>query len=237
MPDETSLAIKPKPPSFRRGIAATRQQNEQTIKQLDPTTIPNRIGIVFDDSGSMSGDAIDNAHSAVKNFSLSCNHLDTSIAVYPINASPKNLICDYDILNMYVNGIGATGGTELYTKLLQMIENEPITRAVVFSDGGPTDSRLLGSSETWNSKPKDFALDIIKKYNDKEVPIDTIYIGIDTSSGYKEMQELAKLGKGIFIHFKDSLSLSSGLKYLAPRYRALLANAEIKKQIEEGKTV
>jgi hypothetical protein len=51
------------------------------------------------------------------------------------------------------------------------------------------------------------------------------------------MKKIAELTNGTFIHFKDVSSLSGGLKYLAPRYRALLANPEIKAKIERGETV
>jgi hypothetical protein len=232
-----NLVIKPKMPSFKKGIAANRENAEKQIKEIDPSTVTNRLGLIFDDSGSMSGESISNAHSAVKNFTLSCNFTDTSIAIYPLNKNPKPLTCDYDLINLFVMGIGADGSTPIYTKLLEMIEKESITRAVIFSDGGPTDSKLFGNSEYWDSKPKDFAVSVLDKYIQKELPIDTIFIGITESSGYKEMQEIARLTGGIFIHFKDSTSLSSNLKYLTPRYRALLANAELKDRIQKGETI
>jgi Mg-chelatase subunit ChlD len=234
---DTNIVVKPKPPSFKKGIAANREKAEQTLKELDPTKVTNRLGLVFDDSGSMSGEAIDNAHKAVKNFTDACNFTDTSIALYPLNKDNKPLTVDYDVLNLYVMGIPADGGTPLYTILLKMIQNESITRAVVFSDGGPTDAKLLSPCESWDSKPPAFAQDIIKKYNEKEISIDTIYIGIAEGSGYKEMQEIARLTGGIFIHFENSTSLSRNLKYLAPRYRALLANAELKEKVQRGESL
>jgi hypothetical protein len=241
--DNNSLAIKPKPPTFgglSKGIRANRIQSEQKLQELDPKSVPNRLGLVFDDSGSMSGDAITNAHSAVKNFTASCNFNDTSICLYPLNIDPKPLTVDYDLLNIFVMGIKATGGTPLYTILLKMIENESITRGVVFSDGSPIDSKIIGVSEHWDSKPPDFALGVIKRYTDKEIPIDTIFIGEcydNTSGGYAEMKKIAEMTGGIFIHFKDSQSLSSNLKYLAPRYRALLANAELKEKVQKGESL
>lgn len=237
--ESTSLSIKNKPPmgGLSKGIRANRQQAEQKLNEIDPTKVPNRLGLVFDDSGSMAGKAIEDAHSAVKNFTASCNFTDTSICLYPLNIEPKPLTIDYDVLNMFVTGIGATGGTPLYTILLKMIETESITRAVVFSDGSPTDCKLIGHSESWDSKPASFAIDIIKKYQDKEIKIDTIFIGEaydEASGGYAEMKKIAELTGGVFIHFKDSSSLNSNLKYLAPRYRALLENAELKEKVQKG---
>jgi Mg-chelatase subunit ChlD len=244
MSDENALKIPTKPPiGLKRGIGAARATFENTMKNIDPKTVPNRIGIVLDDSGSMGHDGMENAHKAVKGFTNSCNMTDTSIAIYPLNKEAKPLISDYDILNAYVSGIGATGGTPLYTKLDQMIKEEEITRAVVFSDGVPTDSTCLVEEKETNDdfyygrKDSKMALEVIMTYNNEVVPIDTIFIGEAETAGYRELKKLAEMAKGTFIHFKDSNSLSTGLKYLAPKYRALLANPEIKAKIERGENV
>lgn len=243
MSEDNKLATRVKMPGFgglNKGIRANRLQAEEKLNTIDPTKCNSRLGLVFDDSGSMSGQPIQDAHTAVKNFTVSCNYQETSIALYPLNLSPKPLTVDYDVLNLFVQGIKATGGTPLYTKLLELIEKENITRAVVFSDGSPTDSKLIGHAESWDSKPAAFAQDIIKKYQEKEIPIDTIFIGEaydEASGGYAEMKRIAELTGGIFIHFKDSNSLASNLKYLAPRYRALLANAELKEKVQRGESL
>jgi hypothetical protein len=243
---ENNSLVKPlKPPmgGLKKGIALNRQTYEQKMKEIDPTTVPNRLGLVFDDSGSMMGQAINDAHTAVKGFTASCNPLDTSITVYPLNLAPKPLTCDYDMLNLYVNGIEATGGTPIYGVLDNLISMEKITRTVLFSDGEPTDSTCLKEEKETNDdfyygrKDPKKALEVITKYQQKEIPIDTIFIGQEASKGYREMETLAKLTNGIFIHFKDSSSLSKNLKYLSPAKRFLLANAEMKKRIEAGEAI
>ncbi len=239
------LTINPqKPPigGFRKGIAANRDNFERTLKSIDPNTVPNRLGLIIDDSGSMGQDGMENAHTAIKSFTQSCNHTDTSIAVYPINAANKPLTCDYDLVNLYVNGIWATGGTELYSKLKELIEKENITRAIAFSDGSPTDSHISpnaeGMSNSWNwGDDGTIARKTVAMYVEKKVPVDTIYIGYDTDKPYKEMAELARVTGGVFVHFKDTASLSSSLKYLSPGFRGLLANPEIKARIERGEKV
>lgn len=244
MSSNESLKVTTKPPiGLKRGIGASRAAFENTMKNIDPKTVPNRIGIVLDDSGSMGTDGMDNAHKAVKGFTNSCNMTDTSIAVFPLNAKVQTLTCDYDILNAYVCGIGATGGTPIYGTLANLIEQESITRAVVFSDGEPTDSScLMGEGQDNNdfyygSKDPKKAMEVIAIYNRKEIPVDTIYIGPDGNKGYREMKKLAELTNSTFIHFKDISSLSTGLKYLSPKYRYLLANPEIKAKIERGEQV
>lgn len=240
--NNTALKIPIKPPigGLKKGILANKANFDTQMKDVDPKTVPNRLGLVIDDSGSMGSEGMNNVHIAVKGFTSSCNMLDTSIAVYPLNKEHKHLICDYDLVNLFVSSIGATGGTPIYGILDKLIQGEPITRAVLFSDGSPTDSSLLGDDTSGDSfwrKPKEVAIACINKYKEKEVPIDTIFIGIENSSGYNEMKKIAELTNGTFIHFKDSLSLSTGLKYLAPKYRALLANADIKARIERGENV
>lgn len=242
--NNTALKIPIKPPigGLRKGILANKANFDNKMKDIDPQTVPNRLGMVIDDSGSMGTDGMNNAHLAVKGFTASCSMLDTSIAVYPLNKEPKHLICNYDLVNLFVSTIMATGSTPIYAILDKLVTNEPITRAVLFSDGSPTDASIIsdvdeGSYNFGFKKPKEAALTCLNKYIAKEIPIDTIFIGHEDSHGYKEMKEIARLTNGTFIHFKDSSSLSTGLKYLAPKYRALLANAEIKARIERGENV
>ena len=238
--NDTALRIPTKPPigGLKKGILANKAEHDAHMASIDPKTVPNRLGLVIDDSGSMGSDGMDNAHKAVQGFTASCNMKDTSIAVYPLNANSKHLVCDYDLVNMYVNSLQATGGTPIYSTLEKLITDESITRAVLFSDGSPKDSTVLEQEKSaWSQKPVELAQKVIKLYQTKEIPIDTIYIGIEGSTGYNEMKEIARLTNGTFIHFKDSLSLASGLKYLSPKYRALLANPEIKERIQRGEQI
>jgi Mg-chelatase subunit ChlD len=98
----------------------------------------NKLAIVFDDSGSMSGQPIKDAHSGVRGFTNQCIPTETSIAVYPLNDDPKPLTCNYDLLNMAVSGIRATGGTPLYAKTqVALNSSDSYDRLVIFSDGDP----------------------------------------------------------------------------------------------------
>jgi len=240
MENNTALKIPIKPPigGLKKGILANKSEHDKYMASIDPKTVSNRLGLVIDDSGSMGDDGMDNAHKAVQGFTANCDMKDTSIAVYPLNANSKSLVCDFDLVNLYVNGLRATGGTPIYTVLEKLITNESITRAILFSDGSPTDSNCIEKdNDGWSSRSSEFAKKVIKLYNKKEVPVDTIFIGTEGSSGYNEMKELARLTNGIFINFKDSNSLATGLKYLSPRYVSLLANAEIKERIQRGETI
>src|SRR5215831_20957994 len=114
MTEETALSKPIKMGINRKGIAANKQNFDNTMRDIDPLKVPNRLGLVIDDSGSMGREGMEKAHDAVRAFCQNCNPQDTSIAVYPLNAEKRPLICNYDAVTGYVNGVWATGGTPIY---------------------------------------------------------------------------------------------------------------------------
>jgi hypothetical protein len=228
------------------GVGAAREQAQKILSELDPKTMPTKLAIIFDDSGSMASATesngkpkIDDAKAGIRNFSTQCNPRDTAIAVYPLNVDPKPLTCNFDLLNLLVASIGATGGTPLYTKTIQMLKSEDnYTRGILFSDGEPTDGSsgyyMEEEDRDRNSDPKE---NMIQLALNKKTPLDTIYIGLSDCKGYNLMKEIADRTGGIFIHFRDSASLSANLKYLAPALRGILMNAELKAKIERGESI
>lgn len=227
------------------GLSARREEARKAAAEIKPDECANRLGLIFDDSGSMMGQPIQDAHKAVEGFTAACNPFDTSIAVYPMNEPCKPLTIDYSLINIFVNGINATGGTPLYTTMINMISDENITRAVIFSDGEPTDETsvhyetIVGSNgplvEPKTESRKEKAL---KLYIDKEIPCDTVYIGSEVHVKHIAlMKEIAERTGGVFIHFTDSSVFSKQLKYLAPKFRALLMNKELKEKVERGETI
>jgi Mg-chelatase subunit ChlD len=222
-------------PLRQNSIRASRVAAREALKDVNPLTCENRLGLEFDDSGSMSGQPLQDAKDAVRNFLHSCKQLDTSVAVYPMNQESKPLTIDYDLINLYVGGLEIRGNTPLYTCLSKMLD-DPITRGVIFSDGSTTDSRNPYSSQlqlTGNTIKED----TIAKAKQKEIPLDCIFIGFANSPGYNEMKWIAEQTGGVFIHFQDSKSLTSGLKYLSPGLRGMLMNPAIKAKIERGETI
>lgn len=200
------------------GIHGARAEAKRQIANIDPTTCANRFAIGFDDSGSMAGETIRDAHKAVGAFLNHCNPAETSVAIYPFNAEKKALSCDYTLITMYVNGIEATGGTPLYETMVLILQ-ESITRGILFSDGQPDHSC------------KDQA---ISKAKEKKVPFDTVYIGLGDSA---ELKYIAEATGGIYLRFSDASIFAKQMKYLSPKYVALLANPEIKARIERGESI
>lgn len=224
-------------PMRKSGIALQREQAREHMKNIDPQTVQNRLGLEFDDSGSMSGQPIQDAKDAVRNFLLNCNPRETSVALYPMNKPERELTCNYDLINLSLIGIeDHLGGTPLYTCLSNMLDAN-ITRGVIFSDGSPTDTR----PDPYSSQPilggSTLKQDTINKAKQKEIPLDTIYIGYKDNPGYGEMKWIAEQTGGIFLHFTDSASLNRSLKYLSPGLRPMLMNAELKAKIEKGGTI
>lgn len=218
------LGFKPIGAAAKLALASKGTAGQSNV---NPAELPNRLVLVFDDSGSMSGQPLTDAKAAVGAFLRSCNPSDTAIALYPLCAEKRPLVNDFPLVDLQKELLEATGGTPLYTVLTEAITKEPLTRAIAFSDGSPTDTRLNDDVET----------KCITAYKEKNIPVDTIFIGSSGDSGYKVLQRLADATGGIFIHFQDTNSLKTGLKYLAPATRALLVNEELKKRIEKGESI
>lgn len=209
------------------GVAAkleeARKQGVDPTKNANPNEVPNKLALVFDDSGSMAGDPIVQAKKAVDYFLQNCNPRDTSIALYPLNAEVRPLTCDYSLVGMVKETLNATNGTPLYEVLDKAITNEKLSRVIAFSDGSP--------NHCYEKEG------IINKYIAAKIPIDTILISpgaVPGDTAYEELRRLAERTGGIFCKFDDIKSLGSALKYLAPAFRAMLMNPEVKAKLERG---
>lgn len=239
-PDAITEMFKPK----KWGVGAQREQAKKILEELDPKTMPTKLAILFDDSGSMGamnekGDKtkIEDAKAGIRNFTGQCNPRDTALAVYPLNVDSKPLTCNFDLLNLLVASVGPTGGTPLYGKTMELLNSpDNYTRAILFSDGEPTDGGYHFNEESEEST-QDIKEDMIKLALAKKCPLDCVFIGLETEKGYRLMKEIADRTGGIFIHFKDSASLSANLKYLAPALRGILMNSELKAKIERGESI
>lgn len=201
------------------GVHAKLAQAKELNNNLDPKQATNRIGIVFDDSGSMAGDALAQAKKAVSAYLRSCNPTRDAVAVYPMTNKPKTLVNNWMLIDMFVNGIFELGSTPLYATLRQAVLNEPINHAIVFSDGIP------------DLSDRNHSEDVINLCKEKKIKVDTCYIGSGESP---ELKMLAEKTGGIYLNFDNPNVFAQNMKYLAPTYRAMLANPEVKARIEKG---
>jgi len=195
------------------GIGAQKERAKEALKDLDPLTCEHRIGIIFDDSGSMNERVeektkIDHAHTGIRNFTSQCNPRDTSLAIYPLNKEPQVLSCNYDLVNLYCSTIRPTGSTPLYGRTIKMLSDLELTRGVLFSDGEPTDgSGYYSATDEESEEKEDIKDQMIVLAIEKKVPLDTIFIGDLGTRGFKLMKEIADKTGGIFVHFKDAKKL------------------------------
>lgn len=190
------------------GLAAKRvaASEKSGIVEINPTELEHRIGIVFDDSGSMYGTKIRDARAGVEEFLRSCEKDKTAVCIYPMNAAPIRLNNNLPALAILASKIEATGGTPLLLSLYKMLSDNNLTRAIVFSDGQPNDF--------------DIKLDKLKG-----IPVDTVYIGHTDEYAERFMKELAEKTGGIYLKFDPSKSnFRTAFKYLSPGLRYMLTD-------------
>lgn len=194
----------------------------------DPNTAKHRIGLVFDDSGSMSGSKIQDAHEGTEEFIRCCIPKETAISVYPMNMEYQNnqipLTTKLYSLALRIKGIDATGGTPLFETTKKMLTTENITRGIIFSDGSP------------NGGDMRFEAEVIGLACEKKIPIDTVFIGSDyETEAIALMKRIAEKTGGIFIHLQHGkANFRTSFKYLSPGYRAMLMDSNFKAKVERG---
>lgn len=234
MPDDTSL-VKVKvgqPTGLRARVQAAKENPNAGQEPLSPDKAANRIEIIFDDSGSMSGEPLQNAKKAVTAFLQQCNPKDTVVGVQPLNGDAIPMSNMMATLAVRVQSIKDSGGTPLYNTMhIVIAREEAMNRMVIFSDGAPTDQLIVTIPAGVGEYQK---IDVIDQYVKKRIPVDTVYIGLGDNEALKQIAE--RTG-GIYMNFKDSKSLASGFKYLAPAYRAMLMNDEVRKKVERGESI
>jgi hypothetical protein len=221
MSSELSTNVKPpfRVGAVKTGLAARRAAaNPNTPIEVNPAELEHRIGIVFDDSGSMCGDKIIDARAGVEEFLRSCEPNKTSVAVYPMCSEHFPLTANLPALAILTSKIQALGGsTPLLRTLTKMRSDNNLTRMIVFSDGSPNDADLTNYT-------KEFGI------------VDTVFIG---DGGYyngeaaKFMSDLAAKTGGIFLEFKAGQSnFRTAFKYLSPGLRYMLADRSFVDKLE-----
>lgn len=187
-----------------------------------PSSAKDRIGIVFDNSGSMGygraegSTPIKDAKAGVEEFLRSCTKDQTAVCVYPFESEPINLTLNLPAVAIMVQSIELKGSTPLVEMLQKMLSNNPsLTRAIVFSDGVPDTSN-------------------IEKVIAKQISCDTVFIGAENDfTGLGFMRNLAEKTGGIFLHFDPSRSnFRTAFKYLSPGLRYMLADKSFVEKLE-----
>jgi hypothetical protein len=246
--DEKDLTLTRTMGVKRVGIQGLREKAREALKDINPEACAHRFAIGFDDSGSMGTEPIKDAKRAVAGFLGACDPKDTSVAIVPFSGvENKNygvkaqaLTNNYTLINAYLGPVKSTSGTPLYGTINEILTDFKITRGILFSDGGSTD-KTVGSN--WGyfdnddpDKPPDVTITeepAVIKAIEMKIPFDCVAIGLDS----EELKHIAKVTGGVYIHFTDTTSFAKNMKYLSPKYIALLSNAELKAKIERGEQI
>jgi hypothetical protein len=210
-------------------VAAEAVEKRET-EEAQAVMMPNRLALLLDVSGSM-GQTDGSTHTKIELLRLAYNkflesisYSDTSIAVetFPYYAGGErhygsdglriHLTSSYPLLFTGAAKLEATGGTPMHSALDYVLQNYPVTRCVLISDG-EADS------------PSD-AIDKVKLYASAETHIDCCHIGSSTG-GESLLKEIAERTGGIYIKFRDVEAFVASLSYLTPRFRAMLTSGQV----------
>lgn len=220
---------------------------------IDPVQALERVEIVFDNSGSMGGQAIKDAKEGVTEFMKACTPNETAIRITPLNSASyenanSNVIkftCNLPTIAAKLANFDAGGGTPLYAKLKSALTNEhrndlTPSRIIAFSDGQAGDGHArrveYGSEVETNSESHN---KIVEESKARGIVIDTCYIwdgrGEKESPTYKTMKAIADDTGGVFILFeKGKCDFRRGFKYLTKGNRLLLMDSNFKTKLEAG---
>ena len=202
------------------GLAARKAALAQAASvalPVDPSTLEHRIGIVFDNSGSMYG-FIDQAKEGCEEFLRSCPKDITAVAVYPMQGEVIRLCSNLPAVALMVKNIKVEGSTPLVETCNTMLAQNKLTRAIVFSDGAP------------NS----FASGQYEKLIKAGIVIDTVFIGNSWDAAAKAfLSKLAEDTDGKYLEFVQGKSnFKTAFKYLSPGLRYMLADSSFVTKLE-----
>jgi Mg-chelatase subunit ChlD len=202
----------------RKAAAAQANKLANIVAPKTAEEMEQRIGIVFDDSGSMRG-ALRTAKDGCEEFLRSCTKDQTAVCVYPLGQPPLQLSCNLPAIALLVEGIGIGDTTPLVQTLNKMLESHNLTRAIAFSDGKPDSYREV----------------LYESILSKKIPVDTVYL---QTGGYSNdaanfMRKLAEDTGGVFLEFKAGQSnFATAFKYLSPGLRYMLADKSFVANLE-----
>jgi Mg-chelatase subunit ChlD len=255
------MAFTPKsnPTSLASILAKNRQEKPDALAQSeskiekapvvlnqDPAKATERLRIVFDDSGSMHGQQIEDAKAGCIEFMRNCIPNETACAVHPMSvyddtgyfnksmapAIMTDLTIDLPSLSQEIAKITDTGGTPLFATLRAALTCQPkLTRAIVFSDGSPNGDDLQLKDQT------------ITQAQEQKIPVDTVYITqhyVNNTDypdpAYRLLKEIAdKTGGYCLVFDKNKVNFKDAFKWLAPKLRLALSDGNVRQQLQDGK--
>lgn len=235
-PDDSSLSRpildKGKLKAGRSASPFQQRVNQAKAVEHDASTFPNRICLMLDFSSSMSTMEKDNKtrfellRDAVDNFIQRCNFVDTAIALRSFPPKLEVALTTNPVVaqNMLMGSFPA-GGTPLRQCVERCLEDVPMTRAVIVSDGQAADWYDFAFSKDYVEEVGG-THSILDRYKQAGIPIDCVHISAD-SAGEDLLRRIAAITGGIFIKFTDVSAFASAFGFLAPTYRAMLTSGQV----------
>jgi Mg-chelatase subunit ChlD len=182
----------------------------------DPFTVPNRVVLILDCSGSMAGSPINDLKTAVQSFITYCDPSNTSLGLEAFEATKPHdqqpLTLEYVLIQSAVLGLQAHGGTPMAEAMENVLLTQPASRCVLVSDGAP------------DSEPD--AYTIASQYREARIPVDCVHIG-HSSGGEDCLKKIAEMTGGKYIKFSDINNLVGSFKYLSPAMYGILTSGSI----------
>lgn len=205
----TKNKIGVKSGSLHARIAEKELLKEVAPQAVDVNSLPNRIAIMIDCSGSMSGDSIKHLENALQDFIQKSNSSDTAIAVESFPEQVRiELTDEKQKLWLLCMGLKADGGTPMSAAMAYCLRTYPkMTRAILISDGQPNDSPMF----------------VVQGYKSSKIPIDTVHIG-EAIGGEEVLKEISEATGGLFVKFKDVKSFAGAFAFLLPETREQAAS-------------
>jgi Mg-chelatase subunit ChlD len=230
--------------------AAEKPKEEAAIqKWITPSECADRIRIIFDDSGSMSGRPIEDARKGVIEFLRNCIPNQTAVAIQCMNDGEAEYAAKYAAIRELQSNLVALastlkdqswilGGTPLFATLQKTLKLTPkATRVVMFSDGEPSDLLLAPHEQVHDALTNWMNSADVALGRENTVPVDTVFFGPSVECrAAKLLKYIADKSGGYFLHFDPrKVNFGTAFKYLAPVNRKMLASSSFRAEVESGK--
>jgi hypothetical protein len=202
----------------------------QTLEQILATTT-ERIHIIYDDSGSMET-RIESAPGMIQStqelaaeatieYMKNCKPHVTAVEIAPLNENPLALTKNLPKLSIDLKAIQPSGGTPIFGFIEKLVNAQPTkkyTRALIFTDGQPTDY-------DYHDIPV-----LMAKARALEIPIDFIVISAypHLAETSEQIKKLAEDSGGTYMNCKDGKSFKEKMKFFAPLLRHMLPSVASK---------
>lgn len=224
--NKTTLETTKKPESE----AAKASLGPQSLIEIIASTT-ERIHIIYDDSGSMET-RIESAPGMIQStqelaaeatieYMKHCKPHVTAVEIAPLNENAIALTKNLPKISIDLKAIQPSGGTPIFGFIEKLVNAQPTkkyTRALIFTDGQPTDY-------CYHDIPE-----LMRKARALEIPIDFIVISAHTQLGEasEQIKKLAEDSGGTYMNCKDGKAFKEKMKFFAPLLRHMLPSVASK---------